>query len=133
MLSRAFMCALMVSAILLLTGIGAGAETFYTGNDLFLDCIALERSALNPAQTPITEQGAVLRQGLCGGMVSGVHYMVSTFRPELEDLKICLPEKTTDGQMLSVVVQWLKAHPEQRAERFHRLVIHAMQAAWPCR
>ena len=57
----------------------------------------------------------LLRQGLCGGMVSGVHFMVNIFRPELENLKICLPQKNTEGQVLSVVIQWLKAHPEQRA------------------
>ena len=46
---------------------------------------------------------------------------------------ICLPIKVTNGQMVDVLLKYLRAHPEKRHEGSWELTAHAMKKAWPCR
>ena len=118
-------CGLVVSAAVLLANTRADAD--YAGNDLFLDCVALERSALAPGREKTPQADAALRQGICAGMVAGLQYLANQ-----ASVGVCMPAKATNGQALSIVVRWLHEHPEHRTEDFRLLALAAMRAAWPC-
>ncbi len=118
--------ALILSATTLLASMQAGAD--YTGNDLFLDCVAMERVALAPRQGEVPDADAALRQGICAGMIAGLQYLANE-----ANIGVCMPDKATNGQALSIVVQWLHKYPEHRAKDFRVLALAAMRGAWPCR
>ena len=46
--------------------------------------------------------------------------------------KPCLPEGTTAGQLISSVVDYLRAHPEQRNQEFLTVAIVAVNLTWHC-
>jgi hypothetical protein len=102
------------AAIVLVLGAGeAGAAVKDTnGNQLYADCT-----------------GDLVGQAVCVGYVRGVYD-----RDRWSDASsyICAVDGVTTGQLVDVVVQYLKAHPEKRDFRAGGLVLFALRDAWPC-
>ncbi len=53
------------------------------------------------------------------------------FKPEFA---LCPPANTTPSpaQMIPVIADHLKKHPEQMNSNFHQVAVSALIAAWPC-
>ena len=121
----------------LLTSAESGAaltsdDNIYSGNDLLAACAMAEE--VNPSDEAALggRMGEVvlnsLRSGMCVGHVAGLMYLVSR-----ANLGICVPEQATEGQGLSVVVRYMRQHPEELREDFRSIILSAMRTAWPCR
>jgi hypothetical protein len=61
--------------------------------------------------------------GLCIGLIDGLGYQ----RPG-----ICIPNGVSLSQGVKVVVQYIDNHPARLHERFEKLALEALLAAWPC-
>ena len=65
-------------------------------------------------------------QGLCSGQISGVWDMA------IPAGSVCSPSGADMGQATRVVVQYIDARPARMHDRFSRLALEALRAAWPC-
>jgi len=73
-----------------------------------------------------------LRQAAtCFGAVTAIMNVAPFFKPEFAACPPANP-KITVAQMVLVVTAYLKKHPEQLHDNFHRLAVTALAAAWPC-
>jgi Rap1a immunity proteins len=107
--------AALVVAIGLLWPVSIRAEGFgylKDGNRLFTDCSA-----------PVGSQD---RMG-CIGYVTGITDALTLLQV------VCTPDHSTVGQMLDVVLNQLRAHPEMRHLPAALQARLALQQAFPCR
>jgi hypothetical protein len=77
-------------------------------------------------------------QGMCIGYLTGISdglALVNTFTKGTKNIwaPICMPEKVPVSQLRSVILKYLKDHPERRHEGITILVTDAMRKAWPCK
>jgi hypothetical protein len=73
-----------------------------------------------------------LRQAaLCFGAVTAVVNLEPFFKPEFA---LCPPAdgKISPAQMVTAIVAYLKSHPEQLNDNFHRLAATVLASAWRC-
>lgn len=96
---------LFIAAVLLLTPAAHGGA--FDGNELQEEC--------NQSAT------------FCQGYVAGV-FDAESFFPTL-----CVPDEASYGQLVDVVTQWLRDHPERRHESAVRLVVQAINEKFPCK
>jgi Rap1a immunity proteins len=74
----------------------------------------------------------------CAGFISGVleeQFMWTandTLHKRTHDFRFCLPEKSTNDQILKVFVKYLDDHPEELHKPAALLLIQAMVKAFPC-
>lgn len=69
------------------------------------------------------------REALCVGYVSGVS---ETLTSVLQTSGICAPDSVGLGKLITVVVDYIDAHPEKRRGPAVPLVWSALVDAWPC-
>jgi len=71
------------------------------------------------------------RAALCFGAITAIMNLAPLFKPEFA---VCPPDdaKPSPAQMIPVVVDLLKKHPEQMNSNFHQVAVSALVAAWPC-
>jgi hypothetical protein len=69
------------------------------------------------------------REALCVGYVSGVS---ETLTNVLQTSGICAPDSVSLGKLITVVVDYINAHPEKRQSSAVPLVWSALVDAWPC-
>jgi hypothetical protein len=68
----------------------------------------------------------LLKMGFCEGIISGLSYTgISS--------GLCAPDGATSQQSVRAVVQYIDGQPTRMNEDFRRLVLEALQAAWPCK
>jgi hypothetical protein len=48
-------------------------------------------------------------------------------------LGFCVPDRSTVGQAVRVIVAYVDQRPERMHEHFEVLVLEALRRAWPCR
>jgi hypothetical protein len=94
----------------------APVEQFYTGHKLFSYCTGTEELQL-----------------VCSGYVSGVLDTLAIYRNLLKRGIVCLPGSVTMGEAKDVVVNWLRAHPEERQFTAAGSVTAALQETFPCK
>jgi Rap1a immunity proteins len=63
----------------------------------------------------------------CQGYVAGV------FDAEKLFPTLCVPDEVRYGQLVDVVTQWLRDHPERRHDSAVRLVVQAINEKFPCK
>jgi hypothetical protein len=68
---------------------------------------------------------------MCFGAVTAIINLEPFLKPEFA---MCPPEgsKISYGQMILVIADYLKKHPEQLHKNFHMLAMLALNTAWPC-
>jgi hypothetical protein len=109
---------LSLSGIILVTGLMTISEVVaddsFSANSIMPGCHQfLRQEHGNAAQS--------FDQGTCFGFIRG-----------LAGLTGCRPPEVTQGQLISVVVQYIDARPARTHEYFGRLALEAITAAWPC-
>ena len=108
MLKRSVLAVLFV---LLFSGSALCEKQFVSGIQLLTNC----------------EDGNDYTEGHCTGYISGV------FDNSIIINKQCLPQNATSGQMIKVVVEYLKEHPERLTTSASVLVQVAINEAFPCK
>jgi hypothetical protein len=64
--------------------------------------------------------------GLCVGIVRAMFHLDAS-------LGFCVPDRSTVGQAVRVVVAYIDQRPERMHEYFEVLALEALRRAWPCR
>lgn len=102
-----------------------------SGGDLFAACAF--QDSLMAAEAPKSQVSIsdALVQGMCLGMISGVRYFAETATKDTV-LAACIPEGVLTREINSVVVRYMRAHPERLHENFFVLAVSASAETWPC-
>ena len=87
--------------------------------------IALTGSQLKEDGDKIEKAPGSYSSGYFDGYVLGVL--------DLTQGRLCIAERATTGEVLQVVIKYLKDHPEELHLRASDVVIKAVQTAWPCK
>jgi hypothetical protein len=103
-----------------------------TGNDMFPSCFAWEQIVTGQSNTPPATTMDAYTMGRCNGMVQGIRYLMNS-ATKAGDHPTCMPDKVTPGQLMSVVVRYMRNHPEHLHHQFELLVYDAYREAWPCK
>jgi hypothetical protein len=115
---------IFIVLVALLIGANAKAEKIRRdGNELLEDCTAVSRG--NPSGNFGPEW--------CYGFIMGSHEtrQLSVIAPSL--VTGCVPEEVTVGQEISIVVKYLREHPEKLHYPGSVLVNIALNEAFPCK
>jgi hypothetical protein len=104
----------LIAAIILNCGSALAAE-HQSADAVMVGCRAFN---LNP-----TPPGQYTAAGFCGGLVEGLTWAA----PD-----VCPPPEVTTGQAVRVVVKYIDDRPERLHERFNKLALEALRAAFPC-
>ena len=123
----AFVAALLVTA-------QAHAQTDMNSGRVFLpSCLAAADIVQGKRPAADSEDAAKqLRQAaLCFGAVTALMNLEPYFKAEFA---ACPPDasKVTSSQVVLIVTDHLKSHPEQLTGNFHQLAASALAAKWPC-
>ena len=129
---RTIICVVLMA--MALTSAHAAAE-----EDVHSAHFMLPYCKLNSRQTMANPKNALI-YGQCFGMVSGIVMMTEVLRQAQAagkaalDPALCveIPGDTTILQLISVVVKYGEAHPDQAHDRFEVLAYNALHDAWPC-
>jgi hypothetical protein len=76
--------------------------------------------------------------GVCMGVIVGnidAMKAISTYSKSTKWLRnyFCLPLNATNGQLVEIVIKYLKGHPETRHTRASDEIYIALQKAFPCK
>jgi hypothetical protein len=123
---------LIVAALLLATS--AHAQSDATSGRVFLpSCLAAADIVQGKRPAADSEDAAkqLRKAAICFGAVTAIMNLEPLFKPEFA---ACPPagSKVTSAQVVLIVTDYLKKHPEQLQNNFHQLAATALAAAWPC-
>jgi hypothetical protein len=118
----------------LLFGTYARAQSETTSGKVFLpSCLVAAEIVQGKRPAADSEDAAKqLRQAaICFGAVTALMNLEPLFKPEFA---ACPPagSKVTPAQVVLVVTDYMKNHPDQLQNNFHQLAASALAAAWPC-
>ena len=73
-------------------------------------------------------------EGVCLGFTNGVEegYMVGAILHGVTKKSFCKPKGVTRGQLILIVVKYLKDNPERLHYQATQLILEAMTQAFPC-
>ena len=122
----------IVAALLIATH--AYAQSDATSARVYLpSCLAATDivQGKRPAADSVDAAKQLHKAALCFGAVTAIMNLETFFKPEFA---MCPPagSKVSSAQMVLVVTDHLKKHPEQLQDNFHQLAATALAAAWPC-
>jgi hypothetical protein len=105
----------------------AHADSGATCNMFYQSCVAA--ADIMEGHHPSDEQFE--KAPMCLGAVTAIMNLEPFLKPEFA---MCPPKgsKISYGQMILVIADYLKKHPEQLHENFHMLAVLALNTAWPC-
>lgn len=121
-----------IGAVALVGMLGSGAamaaDRKYDGNELLGQCqqyLKLADSEPNYDRIDV---------GICAGLVEGVNSMVYFYSDLLKkDDKYCMPGNVTNGQMVRILVKYLKDNPKLLNKSNTVLMWSAFKDAYPCK
>ena len=115
-----------------LLGSSANAQVaFNTGNDLLRYCQSADAALAGRGVTSGDTQEA-LGEGFCMGIIGGIRFVVTSSIMDPK-YRLCIPKDVSNGQALSVVVNYMRDHPDQLNHTFTFVVLSALVDAWECR
>jgi hypothetical protein len=118
----------IIRAIVIGLALIATPAMAWTGNEMLRHCETLDQS--RPGQAPSPADDAFM-QGLCLGTIFGMRFLVNATTNT--GYQICVPDGVNNGQQMSVVVRYMRNHPEKLYNDFTYLVMDAFLEAWPCK
>jgi Ssp1 endopeptidase immunity protein Rap1a len=109
----------------------AAASDATSGTSFYPSCRAAAEIA---AGKPVNAQESLAQleqAGQCFAAVTAIMNLEPFLAPEF---KMCPPagRKISYGQMVLVIADHLKNHPESLDKNFYMLAIYALSVAWPC-
>jgi hypothetical protein len=72
-----------------------------------------------------------LGMGYCLGLILGIKFLAGAATKNTT-YPICVPDNAPSGQVLSVVLRYLRNHPQKLNDNFLYLIMDALLEAWPC-
>jgi hypothetical protein len=109
---------------LMITTANAGEKDVSTANFFIPYCRLTSKEALASATDAFF-------QGQCFGMVRATRVTAEIMRTQ-QALCTDIPGNVTLQQLVSTVVMYGEAHPDQTDEGFEIFTVRAFRAAWPC-
>jgi hypothetical protein len=115
---------------------GNSASVVGNGHNLKMDCAEVVRYANQGFGSTLEADGLSL--GYCLGQIRALLVVLSvsslqmyrgTNKPKIE---ACLPERTTSGDAVRVVMRYLERHPDELREPGSLLALYALSEAYPC-
>jgi hypothetical protein len=104
---------------------------FNTGIDLLRYCQSADAALAGRDVTSGDTQQA-LGEGFCMGIIGGVRFVVTSSIMDPK-YRLCIPTNVSNGQALSVVVNYMRNHPDQLNHTFSFVVLSALVDTWECR
>ncbi len=95
------------------------------GMSLLIECKDAE------VKKPVTVDSAGCASYIIGS-VDASRFYAALYAPDVPFRVFCAPEEVTYLQYITVVVEFLRKHPERLHESRQRLVQDALHAAFPC-
>jgi hypothetical protein len=115
-------------AMVLLISVPQNAQAFFTtGNELFE--WGLEAQAAGSGSTTADYVKAQRFISYMSGVVDGIGLLSTT---GMSTIRVCLPKSATIGQLSSIVMNYLRTHPETRRQAAATLVLAALLEAFAC-
>lgn len=113
-----------------------------TGKDILDDCQVKLKVEKTNLETKIPPADA-FQAGACTGYIKGFDDMAILYAsilagPDASEKEAqkyslyCLPDKTTNVEMASVVIKYLKAHPKELGDSASIVVAKAFRDSFPC-
>lgn len=89
----------------------------------------------------ISSKPTAFDDGFCAGYIEGVLATVYMWEANDEvakrthdsDVKFCIPDTVTNGQIILVFMKYLEDHPEELHRPANTLFVIAMRKAFPCK
>jgi hypothetical protein len=121
---------LMAVALAGMLGSGAAmaADLRYDGNELLGQCQEYIKAADKEKNYSVYD--VAMCAGYTQGVVNAVYFYSDTLK---KDEKFCMPETVTNGQVVRIVVKYLKDNPKDLNEGRMSLVWSALMDAYPCK
>lgn len=70
--------------------------------------------------------------GFCSGFIVGATGMDSLRQLMNDNPLICEPDRVTNGQKRSIVIKYMKEHPEELHRPFLAITVNSLMEAFPC-
>jgi Rap1a immunity proteins len=102
----------------------------FTGNDM-LPAYEAANYFVTIGRLPNLSGDMTIRAGYCMGEVHALLWF-SQALAMTKGNKPCIPADTTTGQLVSSVVNYLHAHPEDRNLDFELVAMKAINRSWHC-
>jgi Rap1a immunity proteins len=142
-MNRHLSCAVLIVAFLVAVPVHAqtNAKSISDSGNRYLDiCAALEKP---PAQW---NEMDFLNSGLCQGFMLGFRdgiglsiamlkhndSSLSYLKGSIEDLAVCTPDNVEVGQVVRIVLKYIRDHPEQAHLPSAQLIVLAEFNVYPC-
>jgi hypothetical protein len=117
----------IAAALALAAALGSG-QVLADGNELLRQCQHTIKAA------EMEKSFDRFQAGMCLGMVQGVQSTVYFLSDDLNnDSKFCVPTKVSIGQLVRIVVKYLKDNPKLLNESETGLIWLALKDAYPCK
>lgn len=105
----------------------ANAAVTNDGNELLTQC----QHFINAVEDKKFDE---FKAGVCVGTIKGVDTTVWFLSDDLrKTAQFCTPRDVTNGQLVRIVVKWLKDHPKALHENRTGLIWLALKDAFPCK
>jgi hypothetical protein len=111
----------------------AQTQNLTTGNEMLRHCNMVEQvlSGQTLSSSLLHTVDDAYKQGMCVGGVAGIMFLANAATKTTAHA-ICIPSTVSTAQSLTVVVRFLRNHPEKLNDAFASLVLDALREAWPC-
>ena len=109
------------------------AQVPQTGASIGLDMLrpcGIYESIQSGRQASVTND-ETLGMGYCLGVILGIKFLAEAATNNTP-YPICVPEHAPSSQLLSVVLHYLRNHPQKLNDNFLYLIMNALLEAWPC-
>lgn len=124
---RASILVIFVTLILTDSAFGTKTSAPVTGNELLSLCSGWSGGQIAPAADAYDSDECL---GFIQGLTDSTQAMRYADRPSCI---FAMPEGGTYGQVIDIVMNYLRAHPESRQRSAANLAIAALKAVWPCK
>ncbi len=125
------MTRLLLTLIMLISHQANAADGYFENSyGLYLKC---EKTLNGEGESSVDPQ-TLYHTGLCGGYISGIHDSVKdlVLHGLIAKDPYCMPAGINRGQLVSVVVSYIKDNPESFTQSASSSVLSAYSESFPC-
>ncbi len=130
--SRAWSRALPAAIALVAGSVSARGASEDASAMLFYGSCMAAANIVGGTPTPSNAQAGaddLDKAPMCFGAITAITKLEPLLKSEFA---MCPPRGVSFGEIVLVVTNYLRSHPDQLHENFHRLAVSALREAWPC-